>query len=148
MIKVFYDPKNGVNNAEKTHRVTCDNCRCVFDCEKEDVFTGEYGCPYVMCPCCGERAYFDCAELEKKITPENLVYPDDFWVSDMNTAYHVSDDEVRGMIKDVVRKAATKEEHFCFTQYGDRMVMTLLGDDNVLHVNVLQPIAATEFHLK
>lgn len=148
MINVFYDPKNGVNNAEKTHRVTCDNCGCVFDCEKEDVFTGEYGCPYVMCPCCGERAYFDCAELEKKITPENLVYPDDFWVSDMNTAYHVSDDEVRGMIKDVVHMATTGDEYFYFTERGDRMVMTILDDDNVLSVHIMQPVATTEFRVR
>lgn len=148
MIKVFHDPKNGVNNAEKTHRVTCDNCGCVFDCEKEDVFTGEYGCPYVMCPSCGDKAYFDCKEFEKNITPENLVYPDDFWMLDSDTAYHVTDNELRGMIKDVVRMAATKKDYFYFTQYGDRMVMTLLGDDNVLCVNVLQPIAATKFCLK
>lgn len=148
MIKVFYDPKNGDNNTGKTYRVTCDDCGCVFDCEKEDVSTGEYGCPYAICPSCGERVYFDCEELKKKITLENLVYPDDFCVSGKDTAHHVSEDEVRSMIKDVVHKAITREEYFYSTERGDRMVMAILRDDNVLSVYVMQPVATTEFRLR
>lgn len=148
MIKVFYDPKNGDNNTGKTYRVTCNDCGCVFDCEKEDVSTGEYGCPYAICPSCGERAYFDCEEIEKKITLDNLVYPDDFWVSGKDTAYHVSDDEVRGMIKDAVHEATTGCEYFYSVERGDRMVMTILDKENILSVYVLQPVATTQFRIR
>lgn len=147
MIKVVYDPKKAVA-INKTYQVDCDTCGCIFECEKEDVFTGAYGCAYAVCPCCGERAYIEDEDLEKNITPENLVYPDDFWVSRPNEIYHIPDDDVRGMIDEVVHRAVTSDEYFHFTEKGDRMVMTLLDDENILSVYVMQPVATTELRLK
>lgn len=57
--------------------VTCPECGCEFEYDKEDVSTicsGLYAFSYVVCPCCGEQVNHptdepigcECEEDEKK----------------------------------------------------------------------------------
>ena len=132
---------------EKTvFREECEYCGTVFEYAKEDVHTGAYGCAFVYCPHCTEELSLDNEALEKHITPQNLVYPDDFYVH--KDAVRISDDGVRKMIAECLDHVKGSDEDGWMVATGDRAVICQRTGDGMIEISVLQPVATTEIYEK
>lgn len=108
-------------------KVTCEHCGSIIELESEDDFhEGYHGMMFFKCPCCCKESYIDYPDIDKKVTIDNLNFPDNFWHFDSTDGetVHVQDEDVAEYIKNGILKL---REHRFDDDYGD-MFYTGSGD--------------------
>lgn len=86
-------------------KATCEHCGSIIELESENDFhEGYLGMMYFKCPCCKKEACVDHPDLDKKVTIDNLNFPDNFWHFDSTDGdgVHVQDKEVTDYIKEAI----------------------------------------------
>jgi len=119
-----------INRNDTAYYATCLKCSAELEFTKEDVSTGEFGCAYVTCPVCGEKVNIENEELYKKLTIDNIQFPQDFHYGE--NAVHIKDEEVNKFINQCLKDLEGKNEEYGIYSCvgtGDTKVMIFKYED-------------------
>lgn len=100
--------KKKVKIIEKSKQIQC-NCGTTLEYDDIDIKTGAYGFPYVVCPKCEQQIEID-NEPYKKITTENINFPDDFYY--FGDGFHMKDNEINEWIKSRILDLELKPQDY------------------------------------
>ena len=89
---------------DKEILVECEKCDLEFTVTEDDVSYGHFGCPKVICPCCGEETYIDADDLGLTLTSENVTYPDHYYMFGGPDTYKVSDNDVNAWVRELIHR--------------------------------------------
>ena len=113
--------------------VECENCGQSFNVpSNEEREYGEFGLPYIICPCCNKKCYLE-DEKALDITPENLKFPEYFTQFGVSEgAVHVKDEDIEKWTKKALDYLLKNQDsHFYHTGTGDSAVIGLQYDDEI-----------------
>ena len=88
---------------------------------------------YVICPVCQKKSYLEIEALDKKITVDNLKFPDNFYHFGGEDCKELTNDDIRKYIKDAIKFFRENPDNFCYmTGSGDTAIFVLncSGDEN------------------
>lgn len=101
------------------YRETCDKCGAELEFSQEDIFSGAFGCAYVLCPVCNNSVWAGQATedgLGKTLTVENISFPQDF--ADSGNAVKIGDEEINEIIKKCLKSLENAEEDWGVAAQG------------------------------
>lgn len=113
--------------------VECEHCGQSFNVSSnEEREYGEFGLPYIICPCCNQKCYLE-DEKALDITPKNLKFPDYFTQFGVSEgAVHIGDEYIEEWTKKALDYLLKNpDSHFYHTGTGDSMVIGLQYDDEI-----------------
>jgi hypothetical protein len=93
---------------QKSKQIQC-NCGTTFEYDDIDIKTGAYGFPYVVCPKCEQQIEI-ADEPYKKISKENINFPDDFYY--FGDGFHVEDNQINEWIKSRIHNLEMRSEDY------------------------------------
>ena len=114
-------------------RHECECCASTLLVDEDDVKEGYLGMAYVVCPVCQKKTYLEIETLDKKVTIDNLKFPDNFYYTGGEGSKELSIDEIRRYIKDAINFFRNNPDNFCYmTGSGDTAIFVLnySGDEN------------------
>lgn len=115
--------KNNMNKPMKeSYKITCENCESELEITEDDIESyGFLGISYVTCPICGKSTATDIEELDKKITLDNMVFPDNFY--SFGNGVPLSPEDINRYIKNGVKYFRENPSSFAYiTGSGDTFV--------------------------
>lgn len=79
VLKNNYNGKHNIADKDVLQiELTCENCESELEYEKDDIEIGEYGCAFVVCPCCGHKNYLEDDRFDINLTINNVEFPNHF----------------------------------------------------------------------
>lgn len=117
---------------EKEYLVSCEECGSRFAVTKDDVTYGQFGCPKVICPCCGREAYVDAEGLEMELTANNVKYPDHYYTFVLGQAYPIADHEINSWVRELIKMLEEDETmDYATRSCGDTHVAVYKHDEEI-----------------
>lgn len=111
-------------------QIECENCGSSLEIEESDVSEGYMGMFYTVCPVCNKRTYID--ELEKELTADNFIFPDNFYHFGGKHSYNLNTEDIKEIVKEAITFFRTNPDNFCFVSgFGDTFiaVYNFCGDE-------------------
>ena len=118
---------------EEKHVALCDKCDSYSELtEKDEIFYGYFGLPYIHCHECGGDAYIE--DLEGIMVDENnLEFPQHFYhFGSKNGAVKIADEDIQRMAREAIKRLKERKDNsFTFEATGDSIVIALDFEDEI-----------------
>lgn len=108
----------------KTHVMTCDNCGCKFEYEREDTFVDD-GYYYVSCPNC------KCDhDAESFLTRGSIQYPEDF--HHYGKGNEIDDADINDWVKQCIKFLDTHpDKNYYYIASGNSIIFAFNEEDGI-----------------
>lgn len=135
-------------------QVQCQNCGCVLEVEREDIYQAEYGCPAVDCSECHKPVYVDEADNDfPALTIDTVDFPQHYAMHSISDgAFPRTDDDINKDVKTMLKYLRDYPDphgdghlNFYEIEGGDTLIVAVdYPEDESYLVFVAKPYYSTE----